>query len=197
MSGAMLLGSKEFCDEARIWLRRFGGNLYTLLPYAISGWAGYKRYWKDITIINNDDDENNNDDNEQLPMMTFQDKKDKLVHIVKELSSSSNSQKSILLFEPSIPEVNMVHCYLRPSKETCELIRDEIINEYNGISIFHRSRPIEEEEDGVDYVAFQKGYRCKFELSIGEANGNIPTKIWIQAWSAFFNKVTLLSSSES
>jgi threonine aldolase len=31
-SGAMLLGSREFCDEARIWLRRFGGNLYTLLP---------------------------------------------------------------------------------------------------------------------------------------------------------------------
>ena len=197
MSGAMLLGSKEFCDEARVWLRRFGGNLYTLLPYAVSGWAGYKRHWKDRTKINNGDDENNNDDNVEQPMMTFQDKKDKLVHIVKELSSSSNNQKSILLFEPSIPEVNMVHCYLRPSKETCELIRDEIINEYNGISIFHRSRPIEEEEDGVDYVAFQKGYRCKFELSIGEANGNIPTKIWIQAWSAFFNKVTLLSSSES
>jgi threonine aldolase len=201
MSGAMLLGSKEFCDEARIWLRRFGGNLYTLLPYAVSGWAGYKRHWKDIIITNSDDDYN---DNEQQPMMmSFQDKKDKLVHIVKELSSSSkniinntnNQKQSILLFEPSIPEVNMVHCYLQPSKEMCEIIRDEIINEYNGISIFHRLRSIEEEEDGsVDYVAFQKGYRCKFELSIGEANGNIPNKIWIQAWSAFFNNVTLLSA---
>lgn len=47
LSGAMLMGDKEFCREARIWLRRFGGNLYTLLPYAISGWSGYRRYWID------------------------------------------------------------------------------------------------------------------------------------------------------
>lgn len=41
ISGAMLIGKKEFCDEARIWLRRFGGNLYTLLPYFMSGYMLY------------------------------------------------------------------------------------------------------------------------------------------------------------
>ena len=44
ISGAMLMGSNDFCEEARVWLRRFGGNLYTLLPYAVPCWAGYRRH---------------------------------------------------------------------------------------------------------------------------------------------------------
>ncbi len=34
LAGAMLAGSAPFIDEARIWLRRHGGNLRTLFPYA-------------------------------------------------------------------------------------------------------------------------------------------------------------------
>lgn len=29
LSGAMLIGDSEFCQEARVWLRRMGGNLYS------------------------------------------------------------------------------------------------------------------------------------------------------------------------
>lgn len=36
MTGAMLVGSGPFVAEARVWLRRFGGNVYTSLPYAVS-----------------------------------------------------------------------------------------------------------------------------------------------------------------
>ena len=36
LTGAMLLGSEAFCAEARLWLRRHGGNLYTLAPYVLS-----------------------------------------------------------------------------------------------------------------------------------------------------------------
>lgn len=36
LTGAMLLGSAEFCAEARVWLRRHGGNLYMLAPYVLS-----------------------------------------------------------------------------------------------------------------------------------------------------------------
>lgn len=36
MTGAMLVGSTPFIAEARIWLRRFGGNVYTSLPYVVS-----------------------------------------------------------------------------------------------------------------------------------------------------------------
>lgn len=34
-SGSMLFGNKEFIEKARIWLRRFGGNLFQLYPLAI------------------------------------------------------------------------------------------------------------------------------------------------------------------
>jgi threonine aldolase len=34
LAGAMLAGSQAFVDEAKIWQRRHGGNLYTLAPYA-------------------------------------------------------------------------------------------------------------------------------------------------------------------
>lgn len=34
-SGSMLFGSEEFITKARVWLRRFGGNLFQLYPLAI------------------------------------------------------------------------------------------------------------------------------------------------------------------
>ena len=36
LSGAMLVGPKSFIEEARVWLRRMGGNLYQLHPYVVS-----------------------------------------------------------------------------------------------------------------------------------------------------------------
>jgi threonine aldolase len=36
MTGAMLCGSRDFIEEARVWARRHGGNLYQILPYAVS-----------------------------------------------------------------------------------------------------------------------------------------------------------------
>lgn len=37
MTGAMLSGTTHFIEKSRIWLRRYGGNLYNNLPYAVSG----------------------------------------------------------------------------------------------------------------------------------------------------------------
>jgi len=48
MAGAMLLGDKGFCEEARVWSRRFGGNLHTLAPLWVGCWAGYRRNFKII-----------------------------------------------------------------------------------------------------------------------------------------------------
>jgi threonine aldolase len=42
LTGAMLLGNLEFIEESRNWLRRFGGNLYSLLPYYLSAWKGFR-----------------------------------------------------------------------------------------------------------------------------------------------------------
>jgi threonine aldolase len=36
LTGAMLLGGAGFIEESRVWLRRFGGNLFALHPYVAS-----------------------------------------------------------------------------------------------------------------------------------------------------------------
>jgi len=43
LAGAMLLGTQDFIQEARIWQTRHGGRLVTLSPYAASARAGYLR----------------------------------------------------------------------------------------------------------------------------------------------------------
>jgi threonine aldolase len=175
-SGAMLMGSKDFCDEARIWLRRFGGNLYTLLPYAVSGRSGYQKYWKKpqqqqkTATLGLDPSR----------MMSFEEKKEKLVRIAKSLSSDENFSQVVTL-EPPVPQVNMVHFYLRPDLEECNLIRDGIQERF-GVSVFHRIRSIDEDDDPS---AFAEGFRCKLEMYMGEANGSVPDDIWIQAWTEF------------
>lgn len=36
LTGAMLVGAAEFIEQSRVWLRRFGGNLFQLHPYVAS-----------------------------------------------------------------------------------------------------------------------------------------------------------------
>ena len=166
ISGAILMGNQEFCEQARIWLRRFGGNLYSLLPYVVSGWSGYRRYW--IRPQQSSHPE----------ILSFQDKKNKLVRLGEAFSSNPAISK-VMTLEPLVPHVNMVHCYLRSNLDKSEKIRDRIQEEL-GVSIFNRLRAIEAADP-----AFAEGYRCKFELSIGQANGCIPDQVWIRAWDRF------------
>jgi threonine aldolase len=43
IAGSVLAGPKDFIDEARIWIRRAGGNLYSLYPYVLAARAGMER----------------------------------------------------------------------------------------------------------------------------------------------------------
>ncbi len=134
------------------------------LTYAVSGSSGYQKYWKDSKQRNN---------------LTFLEKKEKLVRVAKVFSSEESIISQVVTFEPPVPQVNMVHLYLRPSLEDCNRIRDQV-QEQLGVSIFHRIRAIEEDDP-----AFEEGFRSKFELSIGQANGSVPDNVWIQAWTEF------------
>jgi threonine aldolase len=189
LAGGMLLGDTDFCKNARRMLRQFGGNLFTLHPYIVAAWVGYQQYW--IQPNNNDKNANSNTNKHQSSILTFQEKKDKLVRIVSKLSSLGDSSfGKIGRFEPRIPQVPMVHIYLRATVEECDAVRDEIIIE-DGVCIFHRLRPI----DGDDHIAKSEGYQCKLELSIGQANGDIGDEIWISSWKKFSERI--LSSTEN
>lgn len=167
MTGAMLLGSKDFCEQARMWLRRFGGNVYTIMPYAVSGWAGFRRQW----CLEKDDDEVEN------RTISFLEKKRKLTELVKALSTDDDIAQ-VLKFDPAIPQTNIVHGYLSASVETCMAVLDAV-EKNRGIRVLFRVRPVSE---GQAPEAYKLGYRAYFELTIGEANGKISNDVFLQGW---------------
>ena len=122
VSGAALLGSKAFVDRAQVWNRRFGGNLYSLLPLAVSCWKGFE-------------------DNKG----TFESKRKRLQEVVRAVTQVTldirdRSQNVLLRFDPPVPEVSMVHLYVRCDPTTAIALKDEVIKE-TGISVFNRMRP--------------------------------------------------------
>jgi hypothetical protein len=165
MLGAMLLGSKDFCEQARIWLRRFGGNLYTLMPFAVSGWSGYCKNWVGIK-------------SDGCAGYSFVKKRDKLQTIVRLLSSDESIGK-VIAFDPQIPFVNMVHCYLKPSVDECDRLRDQIAIDY-GIELYVRIRKVTSDDP-----SFREGFRSKLELSMGEGNGSVATEVFLRGWKVF------------
>jgi threonine aldolase len=43
IAGSVLAGPEDFIREARVWIRRAGGNLYSLFPYVLAARAGIRR----------------------------------------------------------------------------------------------------------------------------------------------------------
>jgi threonine aldolase len=161
ISGAMLMGEKDFCDEARVWLRRFGGNLYTLLPYAASSWAGYRRHVSGHGST-----------------MSFTDKLNKLLRITERIEAKTVFSK-IGTFNPLVPETNMVHVYLKKPLDSCKVARDAVYQKL-GLKVFSRIKEIPSCDP-----QYSAGYRAYFEWTMGEANGSVDDESFVQAWKQF------------
>ncbi len=153
----MLLGNADFCSDARVWLRRFGGNLFTLLPYAVSAWAGFEE--RGLGVGGGP---------------TFSEKRKKLECVVKRLSDDDEIRDAVT-FEPQVPETNMVHGFVRASFEDCQKAVDDIYNQ-SGVKVLSRYRAISEgEKEGTCYG-------CRFEWTMGDANAAIDDDIFLQRW---------------
>ena len=48
IAGAVLAGESDFIAEAKLWQRRYGGNLVRLYPYVLSARAGLRRHFPKI-----------------------------------------------------------------------------------------------------------------------------------------------------
>lgn len=83
MTGAVLTGSVDFIAEARVWQRRYGGNLYRLTPYVISAREALK---------------------DRLPkMQSYFDK-------AREIAAALSPLPGVHV-EPAVPQTNMMHIY--------------------------------------------------------------------------------------
>jgi threonine aldolase len=101
LTGAMLIGDKKFIEESRIWLRRFGGNLFQLHPYVASAAMRFDRALK------------------QMPEYLQRTKE--VYKVLKKIPEIS--------FCPNPPQVNMFHLYFNASQEKLTEARDKIAEE--------------------------------------------------------------------
>ena len=101
MTGAMLFGKTEFIEEARIWLRRFGGNLYQLHPFVASAAMRF--------------------DNALAQMPQYYKRANEVYEKLKDIEGIS--------FCPEKPQINMFHLYFDASAEKLTQARDRIAGE--------------------------------------------------------------------
>ena len=94
----MLVGKTDFIAEARVWLRRFGGNLFQLHPYVASAAMRFDRALQ------------------QMPEYTRRTKR--AYEVIKNIPNIS--------FCPNPPQVNMFHLYFNASVEKLTAARDKI-----------------------------------------------------------------------
>jgi hypothetical protein len=150
-------------DETRLWSRRFGGNCYTLLPFAVSSWAGFRAN-KDF----------------------FVSRKARLHQIVSNLTQISSNEaaqettRPLLRFDPPEPLVSMIHVYLRCDCPTATAARDAAAAR-SGVSVFRAVRP------GIRGASGQ----CYFEMNCGPHNGELTDEIWALGWRTFLEELRM------
>lgn len=157
------MGDTAFCEEARTWLRRFGGNLYTLVPYVASGWTGYRKHWIDV------------DTN-----LSFVEKHGKLSRLV---AAISKEHDDVISFDPKIPDVNMVHGYFRHTVDEVLAASDKV-EASTGYRVLNRVGTIPKEEPAYKY-----GHRSKLEWTMGAANGAATDEEFVKAWKALASEL--------
>mmetsp|Transcript_8458 Transcript_8458/g.18268 ORF Transcript_8458/g.18268 Transcript_8458/m.18268 type:complete len:529 (-) Transcript_8458:221-1807(-) len=184
VSGAMLLGDAKFCSEARIWLRRMGGNLYSVLPYAISSWDGFR---KNCLATCEGSDESNK--NLVYDNGIFENRRKKLARVL-ELLCADSKITSIVKFDPVVPETNIVHGYLEMPYEDCIAIVEKV-EKKTGIRVLSRVRTcgsgafdkIWSSSDSGGDTSNQEFSR--FEWTMGELNSLIEDDLFVLGWKQF------------
>ncbi|HEY7093993.1 MAG TPA: beta-eliminating lyase-related protein, partial [Ktedonobacterales bacterium] len=89
IAGAALVGSADFIAEARVWLRRHGGNLVHLYPYVLAARLGLR---------------------ERLDRFPAHHER------AKEVAAALQMVPGIVV-KPAIPQTHMMHVYLPGDKE--------------------------------------------------------------------------------
>lgn len=165
IGGAMLLGDADFCKEARVWLRRFGGNLYSVLPYAAASWAGWKK-----NCIKAETDSS---------IEIFVQRQQKLARVLQLLQADSTIPL-VVQFDPAVPETNMVHGYINMSYDECIEALNKV-EEQTDIRVLSRLRRSKDSSNS------SAQFGCRFEWVMGEANSMIDDEAFVLGWSTLAN----------
>ena len=160
MTGALLCGDAAFVADARPWLRRFGGNLYNNMPYALSGVLARQA---------------SDDFDARFAWI------ERHVATISGLAGEKGLADRLRFMPEGVPQCCMTHVHLRYSAAELEAARDRAA-EATGLRVFHRLR-------GASYLpAGDAGAAWEyFEWSVGPLNLAIEDGRVGEAWSAFLD----------
>ena len=134
VTGAILLGEKDFLEEAKIWKRRYGGDLYHLYPYIITGEYAF-------------------DKREPLMKQFFED--------ALEYANLLRENVKCIDILPETPKTNMFHLYILKPYEDVLLAATSLIKEH-GIKLFggltETQHPISGEPAIKSEISISEGY---------------------------------------
>jgi threonine aldolase len=110
MAGAALVGPADFIAEARVWLRRHGGNLIRLYPYVLAARMGLRERL------------------ERFPAYRER---------AKEVAAALQTVPDVVV-KPAIPQTHMMHVYLPGDKDrllaaSLEIAREERVSLFRGL----------------------------------------------------------------
>eukprot|EP01039_Chlorochromonas_danica_P004878 gene4878-5346_t len=153
LTGALLAGKSDFVQEGRVWLRRFGGNLYSQLPCLLSAWRGFH-------------------ENRHL----FVERRSLLVNIINEVSLALKQEQleesALIRFDPAVPLVALVHVYLNTDDLVLAMEAVNRVLDQSGIHVLARLRP-------GRYGAKNQLYT---EFNLGPANASYDVKLWVRGY---------------
>ncbi|MBI3229094.1 MAG: threonine aldolase [Burkholderiales bacterium] len=101
VGGAMLLGSSDFIAQARVWMHRFGGNIYQRMPYAVSAAMQF--------------------DARLAAMPQYRQKTQEVLALI--------AKHPELRINPAQPQCNLFHLYFPVAAQTLNEIRNQIARE--------------------------------------------------------------------
>lgn len=134
VTGAILLGEKDFLEEAKIWKRRYGGDLYHLYPYIITGEYAF--------------------DKREPMMLQFYEDAIEYAELLK------THIKSIDIL-PETPKTNMFHLFILKPYEEVIKVSTKIMKEY-GIKLFggliESTHPLTGEKCIKSEISISEGY---------------------------------------
>lgn len=112
MNGALLVGSKGFAGQARVWLRRHGGNLYQMTPFVVSA------------------------------AMLFDGRLERMRAFFERARALAEAFRGIdgIRVNPDPPHTNMMHVHARASVETLIEARNRVARE-DRIWLFGMAQP--------------------------------------------------------
>jgi hypothetical protein len=143
VTGAMLLGNSAFIAECRDWLRRFGGNVFSQVPFYVSCWAAFRENKDSFVARKSRLTEVVNLLNEHLlTNPSYNSIVDEMVMGEDESFFTEHTGfHHLVRFEPVQPEVPMIHIYVHTDVETA-MLANQLAAKNTGITAFRRFMPV-------------------------------------------------------